>query len=79
MQQGIIRIMTQYADGSPIEPEGILSKCQNDCGFVARENATSSGPGTMLFQKTCKKHYGDSSNNITFSLMSKKNLAKMLH
>jgi hypothetical protein len=26
MQQGIIRIMTQYADGSPIEPEGVLSK-----------------------------------------------------
>jgi hypothetical protein len=37
MQQGIIRIMVQYADGSPIEPEGILSKWQNDCGVVARE------------------------------------------
>jgi hypothetical protein len=37
MQQGIIRIMAQYADGSPIEPKGILSKWQNDCGVVARE------------------------------------------
>jgi hypothetical protein len=27
----------QYADGSPIEPEGDLSKWQNDCGVVARE------------------------------------------
>jgi hypothetical protein len=41
------------------------------------ENARSSGPG-MMFQKTCKKHYGDSSNNITFSLLRKNNLAKML-
>jgi hypothetical protein len=37
MQQGIIRITTQYADGSPIEPESVLSKWQNDCGVVARE------------------------------------------
>jgi hypothetical protein len=70
--------MTQYTDGSPIEPEGALLKCQNDCGVVARENARSSGPGMMLFKKTCKKHYGDSLKNITFSLLSKKKLAKML-
>jgi hypothetical protein len=37
MQQGIIRIMAQYADGSPIEPKGILSKWRNDCGVVAKE------------------------------------------
>jgi hypothetical protein len=37
MQQGIIRIMAQYVDGSPIEPEGVLSKWQNDRGVVARE------------------------------------------
>jgi hypothetical protein len=37
MQQGIIRIMTQYVDGSPIELEGILSKLQNDCSVVTRE------------------------------------------
>jgi hypothetical protein len=37
MQQGIIRITTQYVDGSPIEPEGILSKWQNDYGVVAME------------------------------------------
>jgi hypothetical protein len=26
MQQGIIRITAPYVDGSPIEPEGVLSK-----------------------------------------------------
>jgi hypothetical protein len=31
------KITTQYADGSLIEPEGILSKWQNDCDVVARE------------------------------------------
>jgi hypothetical protein len=42
MQQGIIRIMVQYADGSPIEPKGDLSKWRNNYGVVARENARSS-------------------------------------
>jgi hypothetical protein len=37
MQQDIIRITTQYANGSPNEPKGILSKWQNDRGVVARE------------------------------------------
>jgi hypothetical protein len=37
MQQDIIRITMQYADGAPIEPEGVLSKWQNDCGVVGRE------------------------------------------
>jgi hypothetical protein len=37
MQQGIIRIMAQYADGSPIELEGVLLKWRNDCGVVAGE------------------------------------------
>jgi hypothetical protein len=37
MKQGIIRITTQYADGSPVEPESVLSKWQNDCGVVVRE------------------------------------------
>jgi hypothetical protein len=40
-------------------------------------NARSSSPG-MMFQKKRKKYYGDSSKNITFSLLSKKKLAKML-
>jgi hypothetical protein len=72
MQQDIIRLTTQYGDGSPIEPKGILSNWRNDCGVVARENARLSGLG-MIFQKTCKKHFEDSSKNITFSLSSKKN------
>jgi hypothetical protein len=37
MQQDIIRITAQYIYGSPIEPEGVLSKLRNDCGVVARE------------------------------------------
>jgi hypothetical protein len=37
MQQDIIRITAQYADGSSIEPKGILPKWQNDCGVIARE------------------------------------------
>jgi hypothetical protein len=77
MQEGIIWITAQYADGSAIQPKGVLLKWQNNCGVVARENARSSGPG-MMFQKICKKHYGDSSMNATFSLMRKNKLAKML-
>jgi hypothetical protein len=37
MQQGIIRITVQYADGSSIDPEGILLKWRNDCRVVMRE------------------------------------------
>jgi hypothetical protein len=37
MQQGIISITAQYADATPIQLEGILSKWQNNCGVVARE------------------------------------------
>jgi hypothetical protein len=37
MRQEIIRITGQYANGSPIEPEGILSKWQNNYGVVERE------------------------------------------
>jgi hypothetical protein len=37
MQQGIIRIIAQYADGSAIEPKGVLSKWWNDYGVVLRE------------------------------------------
>jgi hypothetical protein len=38
-------------------------------------NPRSSGPG-MLLQKKCKKHYADSSKNITISLLSKKSSQK---
>jgi hypothetical protein len=37
MQQDIIRIMAQYADGSLIESEDVLSNWQNDCSIVVRE------------------------------------------
>jgi hypothetical protein len=37
MQQGIIRITTQYADGSAIESKGVLSKWWNYCGVVVSE------------------------------------------
>jgi hypothetical protein len=77
MQQDIIRITSQYPDGSPIEPEGVLSKWETTAVLLRGRNARSSDPEMML-QKKCKKHYGDSSKNITFSLLSKKQLAKML-
>jgi hypothetical protein len=48
MQQDIMRITAQYADGSPIEPKGVLSKWQNDCSVVARKNAEMSGPKMMF-------------------------------
>jgi hypothetical protein len=44
---------------------------------LSGRNARLSGP-RMMFQKKCKKYYGDSSNNITFSLPSKTKLAKIL-
>jgi hypothetical protein len=37
MQEGIIKVIVQFPDGSPIEPKGFLSKWHNDCGVVARE------------------------------------------
>jgi hypothetical protein len=44
---------------------------------VLFQNARLSSLG-MMFPKTFKKHYGDSSKNITFSFLRKKKLAKML-
>jgi hypothetical protein len=64
MQQGIIRIMVQYTDESPIESEGVLSKWQNDYGVVAREKCKmvwSWNDVTKEMQETLwgfiKKHY----------------------
>jgi hypothetical protein len=37
MQEGIIKVTTQFPDGSPIEPKGINVKWHNDCGVFARE------------------------------------------
>jgi hypothetical protein len=37
MQQYIIRITTQYAYGSSIEPKDVLSKWWNDYGVIARK------------------------------------------
>jgi hypothetical protein len=37
MQEGIIKVIAQFPDGSPIEPKGILSKWCNDYGVLARE------------------------------------------
>jgi hypothetical protein len=68
MQQGIIRITAavffQNGETTPV--------------LLRAKNARSSGPWMMLFQKTCKKHYGDTSKNITFFLLTKKKLAKMI-
>jgi hypothetical protein len=37
MQEGIIKVMTQFPDGSPTEPKRINAKWRNDCGVLARE------------------------------------------
>jgi hypothetical protein len=37
MQEEIIKITTQFPDGSPIEPKGVNSKWHNDCGVLVRE------------------------------------------
>jgi hypothetical protein len=37
MQEEIIKVTTQFPDGSPIEPKCVLSKWHNDCGVLARE------------------------------------------
>jgi hypothetical protein len=37
MQEGIIKVMMQFPDGSPIEPKDVKSKWCNDCGVLTRE------------------------------------------
>jgi hypothetical protein len=37
MQEGIIKVTTQFPDGSPIEPKGVNSKWRNDYNVLARE------------------------------------------
>jgi hypothetical protein len=37
MQEGIIMVIVQLPDGSPIEPKCVLSKWLNDYGVLARK------------------------------------------
>jgi hypothetical protein len=37
MQKGIIKVTSQFPDGSPIEPKGINANWCNDCGVLTRE------------------------------------------
>jgi hypothetical protein len=37
MQEGIIKVMEQFPNGSPIENKGVNAKCCNDCGVLVRE------------------------------------------
>jgi hypothetical protein len=37
MSEGIIKVTTQFPDGSPIEFKGVLSKWCNDCGVLVRK------------------------------------------
>jgi hypothetical protein len=37
MQEGIIKVIAQFPDGSPIEPKGVLFKWCNDCGVLTRK------------------------------------------
>jgi hypothetical protein len=49
MQERIIKVTTQFPDGSPIEPKGVNSKWHNDYGVLARENVRSPGLIGALF------------------------------
>jgi hypothetical protein len=61
---GIIKVMAQFPDGSPIEPKGVNSKWCNDCGVLTSEKW---------------KLYGNCSRHIMPSLLNMKNVAKGLH
>jgi hypothetical protein len=37
MQEGVIKVTTQFPDGSPIEPKSDLSKWRNDYSVLMRE------------------------------------------
>jgi hypothetical protein len=37
MQEGIIKGMVKFPNGSPIEPKGMLSKWRNDYGVLGME------------------------------------------
>jgi hypothetical protein len=50
MQEEIIKVTTQFLDGSPIEPKCVLSKYHNECGVLVKENVRSPGLIGVLFQ-----------------------------
>jgi hypothetical protein len=78
MQQDIIRITVQYADGSPIEPEGILSKWQNDYGVIAREKCKIIWSWDYVIEEMQEILWGFIKEHYIFFLLSKKKLTKML-
>jgi hypothetical protein len=49
MLEGIIKVTSQFPDGSPLGAKGILSKWYKDYGVLARENVRSSGLIGVLF------------------------------
>jgi hypothetical protein len=63
--------------GRQLNQKAIFQNGKTTAVLLRGRNARSVGPG-MMFQKKCKKRYEDSSKNITFFLLSKKKLAKML-
>jgi hypothetical protein len=50
MQEGVIKVATQFPNGSPIEPKCVPSKWHNDYDVLVRENVRSSGLIGVLFQ-----------------------------
>jgi hypothetical protein len=61
--------------GHQLNQKAVFQNGEMTAVLLRGRNARSSVPGMML-QKKCKKHYGDSSKNITFSLLSKKKIGK---
>jgi hypothetical protein len=63
--------------GHQLKQKAFFQNDETTAVLLRGRNARLSGPGKM-FQKKYNKHYGDPSKNITFSLLSKKKLTKML-
>jgi hypothetical protein len=63
--------------GHQLNQEAFFQNGEMTTVLLRGKNVRSFDPG-MMIQNIYKKHYGDSSKNITFSFLKKKKLAKML-
>jgi hypothetical protein len=63
--------------GHQLKQKAFFQNGETTAVLLRGKNARLFDPG-MMFQKTCKKHYGESSKNNKFCLLGKKKLTKML-
>jgi hypothetical protein len=59
MEEGIIKVMSQFPDGSPIEPKGIFPNGTMTAVFLRGKNVRSPGLIGVLFQYMRKKLYAN--------------------